>query len=127
MYRCVCIHQIYVWVSIEGCLYCYETKCFENAFRYVYICIYMYICICVEGTNICIYTYMCICVESMNICIYTYICICVEGCLYQYETKCFENVFRYIYICIHQIYVWIRIEGLYQYEIKCFENAFRYV
>ena len=70
-------------------IYRYICKCIHitYVYRYVYICVYM--CLCV-------YVYMCICV-------YVYVCICIFSNIRMY-------LCMYIYICIYiymYIYIWI--------------------
>ena len=55
---------------------------------YIYVCVYMYICVCVY-IYICMYVYMCVCMcRYMFIYIYicVYICVCV--CIYIYVYIC---------------------------------------
>ena len=83
----MCIY-IYIYVYMYICIYVYMYICI---YVYMYICIYVYMYICIYVyMYICIYVYMYICIYVyMYMHIYIYICICM-----------------YIYICIH-VYMYI--------------------
>ena len=46
----------------------------------VYVCMYMYACICVH-VYVCMYVCMYVCVY---VCVYMYMCMCVYACMYMY-------------------------------------------
>ena len=62
---------------------------------YVYVCMYMYACICMY-VYVCMYMYVCICMYvyvCVYVCVYMYVCMYVFMCMCVYAYMC-------MYVCI---------------------------